>query len=240
MKSKYIMALALALVSASAASAQELWTSANAEFSLTKKLKAGIELQCRTTDKVDDVGRWSVGADLSYRFCKYLKADAAYTFIYQRNGDEYDDEDTYIPSYWQPRQRVQLSLTGSYKIGRLAVSLREGYQYTYHRERSTVPTYDIVNDSWLLNKVTATKHKAYLRSRLELEYNIRKSRFTPFASCELYNDISGFDIKKVRYTVGTEYKINRHNGVQLFYRYIDSRKSDNSNVIGVGYTYKFN
>jgi hypothetical protein len=240
MKTKYFLALALAMASASAVSAQEIWTSAGADFSITKKLKAEVEVECRTTDKVEDVARWSVGADLSYRFCKYLKADVGYTFIYQHNGNEYDEDDTYIPYYWQPRQRVQASLTGSYKFGRLAVSLREGYQYTYHRERTTVPTYNALDNSWDLIQEVNSKHKGYLRSRLELEYNIRKSRFTPFASCELYNDVSGFDLKKVRYTVGSEYKINKHNGVQLFYRFIDSRNSTDSHVIGVGYTYKFN
>jgi hypothetical protein len=51
--------------------------------------------------------------------------------------------------------------------------------------------------------------------------------------------VSGFDLSKVRYTVGSDYKINRHNAVQLFYRFVDNRSGSNSNVIGVGYTYKF-
>jgi hypothetical protein len=239
MKTKLIVALSLAFVSATTASAQEIWTDAGLDFGITKKLKAEVDVECRTTDGVSDVGRWSVGADLSYRFCKYLKADVAYKFIYQRNGDEYNDEDLYVPSYWQPRQRFQVSLTGNYKIGRLEVSLREGYQYTYHRERTTVPTYDILANEWTFDKVTNSKHKGYLRSRIALEYNIRKSRFAPFASCELYNNVSGFDLSKVRYTVGSDYKINRHNAVQLFYRFVDNRSGSNSNVIGVGYTYKF-
>ena len=235
---KRLVTLAIALSSVVAGSAQELWTSAYGEYAITKRLKAGVGIECRTSDGLSGVGRWSVGAELDYKLCKYLKAEVAYRFIYDHSGDEYDD-DEYIPSYWQPRQRVQVSLTGSYKVDRFTFSLREGYQYTYHRERTTVPSYDALNNEWTFDKVVNSKHKGYLRSRLEVEYNIRKSPFTPFVSCELYNNVSGFALAKSRYTVGTDYKINKRNAVQLFYRYVDKRSGADSNVIGVGYSYKF-
>jgi hypothetical protein len=237
MKPKFTAAIVLAACSIVHASAQELWTDASIDCNITKKIKADFEVECRTTDALSDVARWSASAGLSYKLCKYLKAAAAYTFIYQHNGNEYDDDDTFIPYYWQPRQRLQASLTGSYKIGRLSLSLREAYQYTYHRERVTVASYDVLADEWTFNKVTHAKHKAYIRSKLEAEYNIRKCRFTPFASCELYNDISDFNTSKVRYTIGTDYKINAKNSAHIFYRFIDG-KNNNSNVIGVGYTFK--
>lgn len=237
MKHYRLLALLLSLSSIGPISAQELWTSANVDFGITKKLKADVEVECRTTNKLDNVARWSASAGLSYRFCKYLKAGAAYTFIYQHNGNEYDDDDVFTPYYWQPRQRLQAALTGSYKIGRLSLSLREMYQYTYHRERVTTASLDVLTNEWSFDKTVYARHKAYLRSKLEAEYNIRKSKFSPFASCELYSNISGFDTSKVRYTIGSAYKINSHNSMQLFYRYIDG-KNNNSHVIGVGYTFK--
>jgi hypothetical protein len=237
MKSKRILTVAVAVLAMVTASAQELWSTAELDFSLNKRLKGDVELECRTTDGLSDVSRWSASIGLNYRLCKYLKASAAYKFIYDHNGNDYDEDDVYTPYYWQPRQRFALGLTGSYKFGRLSLSLREMYQYTYHRERITTPTYDLLANEWTLEKSVNSKHKGYLRSRLEAEYNIRKCRFTPFASCELYSDLSDFDTSKVRYTIGSDYKINSRNAVQLFYRYIDGKNSD-SHVIGIGYTFK--
>jgi hypothetical protein len=237
MKHNCLAALMLATCGITTASAQELWTSAAVGCNITKKLKADVEVDCRTTNALSNISRWSASAGLSYKICHYLKAGAAYTFIYQHNGNEYDDDDVYTPYYWQPRQRVTASLTGSYKIGRLSLSLREAFQYTYHRERVTTASFDVLANEWALDKTVHAKHKGYLRSKLEAEYNIRKCRFTPFVSCEIYNNISDFNTSKVRYTIGTEYKINSRNGVSLFYRYIDGN-NNNTNVVGVGYTFK--
>lgn len=80
-----------------------------------------------------------------------------------------------------------------------------------------------------------------LRSRLEAEYNIRKSRFTPFASYELYNSLSsGFSRDKSRWTVGTDYKFNKRHSLSLFYRYIDTQDDDDpsTHIIGIGYKFK--
>lgn len=83
-------------------------------------------------------------------------------------------------------------------------------------------------------------HKHVLRSRLKAEYNIRMSGFTPFASCELYNSLSGFTHEKTRWTVGTDYRFNKRHSVSAFYRYIDRSDDDDTggHVIGVGYSFK--
>ncbi len=226
----------MAAMIVSCITAQELWTSADVDFSLMKRLKADVGVECRSTNQLSSISRWSLSAGLSYRICKYLKAGAEYKFIYDHNGNEYDEDDVYIPYYWQPRHRVTAAMSGSVKIGRVSLSLREAYQYTYHRERVTNASFDIISNEWMFDKTLYSKHKGYLRSRLMAEYNIRKCRFTPFISCEMYNNVSGFDVDKVRYTIGTEYKISGHHELQFFYRYIDGNKSD-SHVIGVGYTF---
>ena len=85
------------------------------------------------------------------------------------------------------------------------------------------------------------KHKHVLRSRLEVEYNIAKSKFTPYVSCELYNSLSDrFAVEKTRWTIGSSYKINKKNSVSLYYRYIANGDEDEEggHVIGVGYKFK--
>jgi hypothetical protein len=227
----------LAVVSLVTASAQELWTSADLDYGITKKLKADVGIECRTTDQLSNISRFAVSAGLNYRLCKYVKAGVAYTFLYDHNGNKYDDDDNYIPYYWQPRHRIEAELTGSYKIGRVTLSLRETYQYTYHRERVTTANYDMLSNTWTLVQCVNAKPKNYLRSRIMAEYNIRKSPFTPFASCEIYSDVSDFSTNKARYTVGSEYKLNSRNELSLFYRYID-RHNGGTHVIGVGYSFK--
>jgi hypothetical protein len=236
MKHNRVVALLLAALSLCSVSSQELWTTADIDISLAKKLKADVEVECRTTDQIYNVSRLSMSMGLSYRLLKYLKIGVIYAFIYDHNGNEYDDDDVYTPYYWQPRQRLQGFLTGNYRVGRWSFLLRELYQYTYHRERITTVSFDFLTNEWALAQTIDTKHRGYLRSKVGVEYNIRKCPFTPFASCELYHDVSDFAMSKVRYTIGSDYKLNSHNSLQLFYRYIDDK--DHTHVIGVGYTFK--
>lgn len=48
-------------------------------------------------------------------------------------------------------------------------------------------------------------------------------------------------MKKTRWTVGTEYKINKKHSFDLYYRYQDHEDDDETNghVLGVGYKFKF-
>ena len=48
----------------------------------------------------------------------------------------------------------------------------------------------------------------------------------------------------MRYTAGCDFKINKQNHIDLYYRFVDIRENDNfnnrdSHVLGVGYQFKF-
>lgn len=103
-----------------------------------------------------------------------------------------------------------------------------------------MPKRDGDDGSMKADELIEASHKHVLRSRLKAEYNIRKSGFIPFASCELYNSLSGFAYEKTRWTVGTDYKFNKRHSVSVFYRYIDQSDDDDTNghVIGVGYSFR--
>lgn len=120
--------------------------------------------------------------------------------------------------------------------------MRESYQFT-QRIGKWIPKYasDGItpkDDEWI-----ASKSKHMLRSRVECEYDIRKSRFTPGLSIELYDNLSDrFAVEKIRYTAGCSYKVNKHNAIELFYRYIQIPSAKDSgeggHVIGIGYLFK--
>ena len=89
-------------------------------------------------------------------------------------------------------------------------------------------------------KLAKSDHK--LRSRLQVSYNIKGFPFEPFAEVEVYNELDkAFALDKVRYTVGTEYKINKKNKLKVYYRYQDYADIDevNGHALGLGYAFEF-
>ena len=215
-----------------------------ASHKLCKGLEASIDAEVRTQDGLGDMERWSIGAALEYKFCKWLKADAGYTFI-----------DRYIPAqvnskgtkrtddYWSPRHRAFVSATGIWKPNKhWELSLRERYQYTYET-KVNVPCYRLATGKRDDDKVKGDEGESLLRSRLQVKWTIRKKcPWTPFANVEALNDLGdGFSLDQMRYTIGTGYKINKHNSLGLSYRYKDKSNSDEAggHLITLSYTYDF-
>lgn len=173
---------------------------------------------------------------------------------------EYDGEGNMIPkhmnvdNYWTARHRATVSLTGSHKWGRFKFSLRERYQFThrmsaqadrtryyYYYFPPTMAEWDMENPEYMTDEKSAkSDHK--LRTRLSVEYDIKKCPFAPFAEIEVYNELdNAFAFDKIRYTVGTEYKINKKNKLKAYYRYQDYADIDevSGHVLGLGYAFEF-
>lgn len=202
-------------------------------------------------------------------FLPFLKADVGYTFMSMNYlGEttikyEAEDEGNPIPkhmnvddAYWAARHRFTASLTGSVKWGRFKFSLRERYQFT-HRMRSycdreryyyfeSLKKWDYELSDFeqpeLLTDEKKSKSDHKLRSRLAVSYDIKKCPFEPFAEVEVYNELdNAFSYDKIRYTVGTEYKINKVHKLKLYYRYQDYADIDevSGHVLGIGYAFEF-
>ncbi len=238
MKIKYfgwIIALIIALPGFS----QELWTSAGFKSSLGKRWGVGAEVEYRTHNHLKSTERITLGVQGEYKI-SFLKFDAGYNYILGHTLEETTRKGNIIPPYWINRHRAFFSATGKLKLGRFNLSLRERYQFT-HRTGKWVSKFasdgiTSKKDEWI-----SSKNKHILRSRIYCDYSIRKSRFTPFTSVEIYDNLSaGFAVEKVRYTAGSEYKIDKHNRIELFYRFIQGVEEgeSNLNVIGIGYSFK--
>lgn len=239
MKVKGLSAALLLCLTAAAAQAQSLWTSATMDFNVTKNLDGYIEGEYRTGDGLSGTERWTAGLGLDYKLCPYLKIGASYKFIDRHTDSRTTKKGNIVDSYWQPRHRFSLDATGSYKFGRLKLSLRERYQFT-HQTEQTVAKYDGDDGSRKSDEVIEAKDRQVLRSRLKAEYNIRKCAFTPFASAEIYNSLTdGFATEKTRLTIGTDIAIAKKHTLTVFYRYVDSHDDDDASlhVIGVGYKF---
>lgn len=235
---RIFLALTIALFAGLSANAQELWLSAQGRANITKALRADIEMEHRSRDGFDATSRWSAEAALSYKCLPWLRAGVSYKFLYNRDGGKSTKKGNYIPAYWQTGHRVQVTATGSWTVGKFELSVREAYQFTRFPGQSV----DKFSASGIQkdDEIIDAESRHILRSRGQVEYkHKKKSLLTPFVSFEIYNDLSGgFASTKKRYTAGTDIRIDKHNSLSVFYRFIDRTSGRNTNAIGVGYSFK--
>ncbi len=205
------------------AQSDNLGMSASVEINkkILPKLEASLEESFRLRDNFSEIDRFSTALELSYKFNSYLRVGGAYNLI-NYNHPKKD---------WEVRHRYYFFAQGYYSFNRFTLSLRERFQSTY-REGVSETT-------------TRSNPKLYLRSRILLSYNIKGIGFEPYTSCELYytlNDKTGNSMNKISYILGTKYKINKRNYLQIYYRYInfnEDEDEENRHILGMGYSHKF-
>ena len=219
-----------------------LIASIEASHKFSKKASAGVEMEFRSRNNFRTADRVSLGADASYKLLPWLKAAAGYQLLIDNNREEitYQSDgvsyNNWRPSYWGVRHRFNVSLTASRKIQRVEVSLRERWQYTY-RPSKMIDNFDFDEGEWEDYEVRG-KGKNVLRSRLQLEWDIPKCKFDPFASVEFHTTR---DLEKTRFIVGVSHSVKKKHDFKLYYRYQVSGSSSEPDIhmLGMGYTYKF-
>ena len=246
------------------------------EFSkkVNKKSKFVIDAEIRSIEAVSDIERIAIGAKLDYEIKEWkelgkgnskieLKANAGYSFIYghtleEKNLKEFIEEVSEYnynidDAYWATRNRVYVTLTGNFKVGRFELSLRERLQYTHTGSATTTETkyyweeiFDIKGNHKGWNEPNPTpepefknaKENLSLRSRLSVKYDIPNCKVNPFVSAELYTRLDKWQaFDKARYRAGATYKINKKNSVSLYYLYQDVSGNDpDGHAIGFEYS----
>ena len=220
-----------------------LWTSAAVEKKINKKWSVDAHFKYRLKDNIDGSGwgepaRWAAGVGVSYKVLSRLKLDAGYEFIRDHSCYEWNEaQQEETEGFWGSKHRVYASFTASFKAQNIKIALRERWQYTYRPEVADV-TYD-----WEKDRLEPKKGKGrnVSRTRLQLSYDKKKAWFEPYISAEVF---MASEFQKLRYTAGCEFKLNKHNSVDVYYRYQDIYDDDNynnrdSHIVGVGYKYKF-
>jgi hypothetical protein len=176
----------------------------------------------------------------------------------------YSMERKYYSPYWVSRHRWNVDVAGNYTFGRFEVSLRERYQHTYECKAETkrqvsylyysgaydsnqggypyVGSSEGTVDNETSSKTYDAESKNVLRSRLSVEYNIRRCPVDPYVDFETWNSLdNGGSVKKTRYSVGIVYKLNKQSEFDLGYNIQHYANSDEKNLyaVSVGYSYKF-
>ena len=215
-----------------------LIVSAGASRKLAKGLNAGFEAEFRSRNNFRTASRVDLGADISYKVLPWLKASGGYDMLIDNNHDKltYQDDgvsyNNWRPSYWGLRHRINLTLTGSYKVQRVELSLRERWQYTY-RPSKTIDNFDFEENEWEDHEVRG-KGKNMLRSRFQLEWDIPKCKFDPYASVEFH---VARKLEKTRFIIGVDHTIKKTHNFKFYYRYqnVNGDATDNeSNIHMVG------
>ena len=213
------------------------WTSLNFKKDLSKTLSASVGGEFRTRDKFNSINSYNVKAKLSYDVLPFLKAYFDYKYTNKKKLSEITKKNNYIPSYWSPRHSFRLSLKGEYEWNDFEFSLRERYQYTYQTSCS-VEKYDREIGERIDNEYVDADSDNILRSRLHLKWNIKKN-YKPFVSYELFNNLDDWGFKKTRFKLGVEYKLNKHNSIDVYYCHQNDRVDMNEHILGINYDIKF-
>lgn len=234
--------------------------------SMTERISGAVHLSYK--DKRIPFLKADVG--YSFMYMNYMeetsikyKTDSDGDYDVGANGSLVPKHKNVDAAYWAARHRATASLAGSFKWNRFKFSLRERYQFTYrmpsqcdrtrwyydpfHVISPQIPEYYLDENpqsedySYMIDEKEAkSDHK--LRTRLSVSYDIRKCPFEPYAEVELYNQLdNAMAIDKIRYTIGTEYKISKEHKVKLYYRYQDYGDIDevSGHVLGLGYAFEF-
>lgn len=154
-------------------------------------------------------------------------------------------------AYYRSKHRLYLDAVGKVKAGRFEFSLRERYQFTHYmaasttRDRYRMETQpDGTKEVEFSKSVTdekRAKDRHYLRSRLQVTYDIPKCPLEPFVSCELSNDLSDkLYLDKTRLGAGADWKITKQHKLGLSYLYENGSDDDEGNGLhAVEVSYKF-
>lgn len=251
-----------------------LRSSIGVEKKIAKGFDAGLEAKYHQTDNFSSTDRWSIGFTLSKRLYRNdaktfsVKASVGYKYmnVYhdwstKYKGDLTNIEDGLDPQYYldnchsfnlndsyvDSRDRATVSLQASYEIGRLKISLRESYQFTYTDSVTySKEKYRFKNDAWkpvetVQDGKSASKSQM-MRSKISMDYDIPHWKYDPFISYELFNNIdNSFKADKSRITAGVEFSFNKKHNFELAYMWQNQHDDDEpaGSFICVGYKFDF-
>ncbi|MDR1809020.1 MAG: DUF2490 domain-containing protein [Prevotella sp.] len=159
-------------------------------------LKAEEEVRLLDNEVHFDRSVTTVGIDYSL-FDRKLKLGAYYAFLYLYNSDR----------YFEPRHRYYFNVSYKESFEPFTFSWRGRVQGTC-RDEST--------GEYKINP------KYVMKNKFQVDYAIWGRPWTPFISCDLYNDLNnpkGNYLTRIRYQAGVSWRLNRTDYLDFFARY---------------------
>lgn len=189
------------------------------EFQLRTSLKLGFKLVKHVKVSFvpeirfnDDfsVDKYQMEGAIDYRAFKLVSFGGSYRFVVNLRDVK---ETEYLSRY-------ALDVTFKKKFDRFKPSFR--FQYT--------------ND----NDDDEDAASIFMRYKASLEYNIPKTKITPTVGVEAFQQLDDGQLYKMRYSLGFDYKLFKHNYIGLGYKldfYMNEYK--NKHIVEFQYVYSF-
>lgn len=182
-----------------------VWVGFNLEKKLTDKIYLQLSQQNRITENVSTYGRGNIDVGVTYRFTKNIRLMGDYVYLKRPNPDH----------SFTNEHRLYAALVLKKEVGRWDFSYRNMVQMRmkniYTSEEGKIPQY-------------------FERNKLSVKYQLNKY-FSPYVSGELFypfNQTKNKRLKKVRTTIGLDYKINRKTNVEVYFLYQHELNAFNS------------
>ena len=202
-----------------------LWTSIDAKKKLPKKWDLGVTAQYRWKDNISVTDQIRGSAEISRKLGQYVQLGAGYELIANKKVKK----DIFVY-----RNRFWLQSKVSYKYARFTADWRFRMQLTM-LEKEDSGDASINND----------RRQKVLLNRFGLKYDIKKTPLEPYINVELFHqpfsDLE-YSYYQNRFSIGTEYKINKHHSLEAGYKLeaeVIGSKKNKLNVVKIGYSYSF-
>lgn len=199
----------------------------------------GISSQSFAQDyDVDNDFQYRLGLDFSWTLVKNLKLSIEPQF---RIEDPFDFERFQVEAglkyktfgflYWGAQYRVMFEPGGN-NFGQYAFNITAKEDFG----RFT-PSVRVQYSNYTNSSIT---DKEFMRYKAAVEYNIRKSPFTPYASVEVFHSLDVNLLYKTRYSAGFDLKVKKDRYLNFDYGFeyyaLDYK---NRHIFSIGYKFKF-
>jgi len=195
------------------------WARIQLEREVTGDLELALDLQQRMKGNLGVFDRSMVTGKVDYDLPAGFGVSGGVR--YQVVKDE---------AYYDSRFRLNGDLDYEYDLGTLELGLRSRIQYGM--------------DDHLAEAEVLYENKLVNRNRAGLSYHIFGTRFTPFATAEIYRHLNreqGAQFYKVRYEVGLDLLLSTTSELELFYKLENEFNVSDpllAHILGAGLTLK--
>lgn len=201
----------------------ETWSSLGVKLKLDKRWEFGLTEQLRLKSNSSIVSTYFTELEANYIGWKNFELGGGFRFL--RDNDTKGN----IQGF-ENHSRYHLELTYKHKVQRFKLS----YRLRFQRKNELG-----------VSEVEGDYPNRYLRLKFGVGYNIKKWKFDPKFSTEIFRhyekgEQNGFN--KIRLTIGTDYKMKKIGTFKLFYRMereLNVFYPKTTNILGLSYVYTF-
>ncbi len=205
-------------------------------------LLCGIATNASAQD-VEREGQYRMGIDMGWKLAKGLKFNVAPQF---RFGDGFSLDQFQVEAglsyktfgflYWGVDYRLAVVPTAE-NINP-EVNSKYGFSATLKQDfKRFTPSLRVMYTNYSDEDID---DKAFMKYRAKVEYNIRKSKFTPYVAVEAYQGMDEHLLAKMRYSTGFDFKVKKGRYLCVDYKfYFYTLKYKNRNVFDIGYKFRF-